>query len=92
MKQKEIFEKESQAIIERGGSIVKVPIIEKVRGKNIVVGKEKGIVRLEKAMSKKGNEYWKVVEVYGATNGLKVGDNSPLDMRSFPVWLRESVQ
>jgi hypothetical protein len=33
-----------------------------------------------------------VAEVFGATNGLKVGDVSPLDMRSFPQWLSESAK
>jgi len=41
---------------------VEVPIIKQIKGKQQVVGKEKGAVRLEKAKSKKGNDYWKVVE------------------------------
>jgi len=49
------------------------------------------VVRLERRKSKRGNDFWQVVEVYGTTNGLKVGDASPLDMRSFPEWLRRSA-
>lgn len=87
------FKKSIKGIIERGGFVVDVPVVKKIRGRNVVVGKEKGAVRLEKAVSKKGNEYWKVVEAFGAaTNGLEVGNTSPLDMRSFPVWLGESAK
>ena len=86
------FKKETEEIIKRGGFVVEAPVIEEVRGKREVVGRQKGAVRLEKGKSKKGNEFWKVVEVFGATNGLKVGDVSPLDMRSFPQWLSESAK
>jgi hypothetical protein len=86
------FKQKAQEIIDRGGFVVEVPIIKIVRGKREVVGKQKGVVRLEKRKSKKGNEYWKVVEVFGITNGLKVGDVSPLDMLSFPQWFREAAK
>ena len=49
-------------------------------------------MRLEKVKAKSGNEVWKVVEVSSAIHGLKVGDTSPLDMRSFPNWLREAAE
>jgi len=89
------FQKISAEIIKRGGFIVKIPIIERNKGKTQTIGSKKGVVRLEKVKSKKGeNEYhWKVVEVAGATDGLRVGINtSPLDMRSFPEWLRKSAE
>jgi hypothetical protein len=91
-KREAAFKKATEEIVKRGGFVVEVPIIKEVRGKREVIGKEKGAVRLEKGKSKKGNEFWKVVETFGATNGLKVGDVSPLDMRSFPQWLRESAK
>jgi hypothetical protein len=91
-KREAAFKKETEEIIKRGGFVVEVPVIKKVRDKREVVGKQKGVVRLEKGKSKKGNEYWKVAEVFGTTNGLKVGDASPLDMRSFPQWLSRSAK
>jgi len=86
------FQKAAAEIIKRGGFVVEVPIFKQIKGKRQVIGKEKGVVRLEKAKSKKGNEYWKVVETFGATNGLDVGDASPLNMRSFPQWFRDSAR
>ncbi len=91
-KREAAFKKATEEIIKRGGFVVEAPVIKEVRGKKEVVGKQKVAVRLEKGKSKKGNEFWKVVEVFGATNGLKVGDASPLDMRSFPQWFRESAK
>jgi hypothetical protein len=91
-KREAAFKKSAEEIIKRGGFVVEVPIVKEIRGKKEIVGKEKGVVRLEKEKSKKGNEYWKVAEVFGATNVLKVGDASPLDMRAFPQWLRESAR
>lgn len=91
-KREAAFKKSTGEIIKHGGFVVEAPIVKEVRGKKEVVGREKGAVRLEKGKSKKGNEYWKVAEIFGATNGLKVGDVSPLDMRSFPQWLRESAK
>ncbi len=88
-KREAAFKEATEEIIKRGGFVVEVPVIKEIQGKRVVVGKEKGAVRLEKGKSKKGNEFWKVVETFGATNGLKVGDVSPLNMRSFPQWLRE---
>jgi hypothetical protein len=85
------FRKNAKQIIDRGGFIAEVPVFEEIKGKRVIVGKQRGVVRLEKRKSKKGNDFWQVVEVYGTTNGLKVGDASPLDMRSFPEWLRESA-
>lgn len=85
--------KSIKEIVERGGFVVEVPVIQEVRGKKVIIGKEKAAVRLEKNKSNKGNEYWKVVEIFGsATNGLKIGDASPLNMRSFPQWLRDSAK
>ncbi len=86
------FKESTEEIIKRGGFIVEAPVLKEVRGKKEVVGQQKGAVRLEKGKSKKGNEYWKVAEIFGATGGLKVGDVSPLDMRSFPQWLSESAK
>lgn len=86
------FNKSTEKIISRGGFVVEVPIIKEVHGERQVVGREKGAVLLEKGTSKTGNEYWRVVEIFGATNGLRVGNTSPLDMRSFPQWLRESAR
>jgi hypothetical protein len=91
-KREAAFKKEIEEIVKRGGFVVEVPIIKEVRGKREVIGKEKGAVRLEKRESKKGNEYWRVAETFGATNWLGVGSVSPLDMRSFPQWLRESAK
>jgi hypothetical protein len=78
-------------IIEKGGFIVEMPIIKEVKGKKEVVGRQTGAVLLEKCVSKKGNQYWKIVEVAGIS-GLKIGDSSPLDMRSFPWWLRKAAE
>ncbi len=91
-KREAAFKKESKEIIKRGGFVIEAPIIKEIRGERVVVVKEKGAVRLEKRKSKKGNEYWEVVEICGATPQLKVGSVSPLDMRSFPQWLRESAK
>ncbi|HLD69249.1 MAG TPA: hypothetical protein VJA17_00630, partial [Candidatus Omnitrophota bacterium] len=91
-KREAAFKKETEEIIKRGGFVVEAPIVKEVRGKREVVGKQKGAVRLEKGKSPKGNEFWKVAEIFGATNGLKVGDVSPLHMRSFPQWLSESAR
>jgi len=107
IKREATFKKETEEIIKRGGFVVEVPIIKVVRGKREIVGREKCAVRLEKGKSKErivkdpktgkeikkgGNEYWKVVEIFGTTNGLKVGDVSPLDMRAFPQWFRDSAR
>lgn len=86
------FKKSTEEIVKRGGFVVEVPVMKEMRGKKEIVGREKGAIRLEKGKSKKGNEYWKVAEIFGATNGLKIGDVSPLDMRSFPQWLSESAK
>jgi hypothetical protein len=91
-KREAAFEKSAKEIIKRGGFVVQAPVIKEVRGKRVVVGKQKCAVRLEKGKSPKGNEFWKVVEVFGEIKGLKVGDVSPLDMRSFPQWFRESAK
>jgi hypothetical protein len=91
-KREAAFRKSTEKMIKRGGFVVEVPVVKEVRGKKEVVGKEKGAILLEKGKSKKGNEYWKVAEIFGAINGLKVGDVSPLNMRSFPQWLRESAK
>ncbi len=85
------FKKAADEIIERGGFVVKVPVLKKIKGKLQVVGNKKGVIRLEQAKSKKGNGYWKVVEILGASNGLKVGAVSPLNMQSFPQWLQDSA-
>lgn len=74
--------------------MVEVPITKIVQGKKKVVDTQKGVVRLEKGKSPKGNEYWRVAEIFNVnvTSGLKVGNTSPLDMSSFPQWLRESAE
>lgn len=89
---KAAFEKSMEEIIQRGGFVVKAPVMKEVRGNREIVGEQRGAVRLEQGTSKKGNEFWKVTEIFGVTNGLKVGNVSPLDMRSFPQWLRESAK
>jgi len=96
-KKEQEFQKISAEIIKRGGFPVKIPIKEKSKrgqGRPKTIGSKKGVVRLEKVKSKKGeNEYhWKVVEFTGATNELGVGTTSPLDMRSFPEWLSRSAE
>ena len=86
------FQRAAAEIIERGGFVVEAPVVRQIKDRLQVVGKGKGAVRLEKVKSKKGNEYWKVVEVLGVTSGLNVGAASPLNMRSFPQWLRDSAR
>lgn len=97
-KRKETAKREAEVqkvtteIIKRGGFVVTVPVVRQIRGKQQVVGKKEGVVRLEKTRSKKGNEHWTVAEISGVTNGLQVGSTSPLNMSSFPSWLRESAR
>lgn len=55
-------------------------------------GKKKCAVRLEKEISSKNIEGWRVVEICGNISGLKVGDFSPLSMSAFPSWLVKSAK
>jgi SAM-dependent methyltransferase len=106
-KREAIFKEAAKEIIERGGFVVEVPIVKEIRGNKVKVGEEKGVFRLEKKRSKVrvvrdpktgreiekgGNEYWEIVEIFGATGGLKVGATSPLDMSAFPQWFREGAK
>jgi len=79
-------------IIKKGGIIVEVPIIKIINGRQQVVAKEKGVVYLEKITSKKGNKCWKVIETFGAADCLEIGRVSPLNMKAFPNWLRQSAR
>jgi hypothetical protein len=106
-KREAAFKEAVDAIIARGGFVVEVPVVKNIRGQKAVIGKERGAVRLEKGRSpervvkdpktgretkKGGNEYWKVVEIFGAAGGLKVGQTSPLNMGAFPQWFREAAK
>jgi len=79
-------------ILKRGGFAVNMPIVKLIGGKQRVVGKKEGAIRLEKTKSKKGNEHWMVAEISGGENVLDVGSTSPLNMSSFPSWLRGSAK
>lgn len=79
-------------IIGRGGFSVEIPILKFIQGRQQVVGKKYGAVRLERVQSKKGKELWKVKEVSSAVTGLEVESTSLLNMSSFPSWLKECAE
>ncbi|MBN2306564.1 hypothetical protein JXD20_01115 [Candidatus Peregrinibacteria bacterium] len=79
-------------IIKQGGFAVTVPVYTSIRGKQQLSGKKKGAVRLERDKSKKGSEIWRVAEAAGGADILEVGSTSPLNMSSFPSWVREPAQ
>ena len=91
-KQEKIFQEKAKELIKKGGIIAEVPLVKWINRKPRVIGKEKSIVRLEKKKSKKGNDYWEVVEIVGQAKGFRVGTVSPLDMRAFPYWLRNAAK
>jgi hypothetical protein len=69
----------AKPLLERGGFMVNVS------------GK-KGVVLLAAEKSQDGlRDIWRVKDVYGATNGVRVGSASPYDMRAFPSWLGEGA-
>jgi len=92
-KKKEIFEKATSDLVARGGFRIRVPVYDTMRGKRVFIRDEDGAVLLQKMRTKEGSEYWKVAEILGETANkfLKVGSASPLDMKSFPEWLRKSA-
>ncbi len=92
-KDDDAFKEAAAEVLEKGGFVVDVPIYKKVKGKNVEAGKKKGAVLVEKTKSKKGSEVWKIVAVAGAAQEkVKVGQTAPLDMSSFPHWLKEGAQ
>ena len=86
------LEQTTKDILARGGFLVDVPLTKLIKGKQVVAGRERAVIRLEKVQSSKGNECWEVVELLGVSNGLiKIGDRSPLNLQSFPAWLRDAA-
>lgn len=91
-KQKAEFTKEAKEVVERGGFIVREPIKKKVKGRWQEVGGKKLAVRVEKVEAKTGNMVWKIAEIVGETNSIRVEQTSPLNKSSFPEWLREAIK
>jgi hypothetical protein len=86
------FEEGAKEILGRGGFRVQVPIYDHSHGRVKVIGTTPGVVRIEKKKSQKGKEFLEVVELYEVPeNGLRINSASPLDMRSFPEWVREGA-
>ena len=86
------LEKEIKEVLDEGGVAVKVPIVEKVKGKERVVGMRKGAVLVKRGMSKKNNPYLEVVRVVGIEDVIAPGATSPVDGRSFPYHVREALK
>ncbi len=83
-------------IIEKGGIIAKMPVVEKTkRGKLRVIGYKNIGILLEERISSKGNHYLAIKEITeGAENWLD-RDNlpvSPMNGKSFPRWIYEAVK
>jgi hypothetical protein len=98
-KREAAFKKAAEEIIGRGGFVAEARVVKKGRGTERVVVRDKVAVLLQKGKSKKGNEYWEVVELVTAAQGkveeaygLRVGHRSTLDMGQFVEWLREGAK
>ena len=79
-------------ILKRGGFVVTAPVMKCINGKQRCLGMKESAIRLERVKSKKNNEMWRVAEVSGAARSLEVGSTSPLNMSSFPSWLKEAAK
>ncbi len=91
-RQKEEFKKEEDNIINRGGGVAEETVIKFVNGKKVETPKGRVAFRLEIDESKKNNKVWKVVELTGGTNSVKVGRTSPLDFSGLPSWMKKKAE
>lgn len=89
------FLQSAQEIIDRGGFLVKVPVFKEAFGKKSeVVGHRDEAILLEKFVSTKGNECWKVVDGLGEESEslARAGRTANLQMSQFPAWLKKAAE
>lgn len=86
------FMESAKDVLARGGFVVEAPVYQQGASGSHLVGKEPIVVRLEETQDKKMMRTWKVAEVHGKTDGVKVGMVYTRDLLNAPYFLREAAK